>query len=55
MDTPALTPAKALDILTQASGKCPGTRDDHQLIVNAIQVLAKAIAPPEPIPASPSA
>lgn len=46
-----LTPAKALDILTQASGKCPGTRDDHQLIVNAIQVLQKAITPaPETAP-----
>lgn len=38
-----MTPEQALDLLAQATGNLPLSRKDHQLILNAIQVLSDFI------------
>lgn len=35
----AMTPVEALKLLSQATGDFRGTRADHQMIIQAIQVL----------------
>ncbi len=43
-----MTPQQALSILDQASARAVLTRAEHETVVQAIQALAKALAPPEP-------
>jgi hypothetical protein len=41
-----MTPEEALDLLNRAAAMVPSDRDGHAKIIEAVNVLGEAIAPP---------